>query len=105
MRRDRGRSLTCRPSLLPLHAGGSVEGGAGPTDEGKNVTIAELYTAAVEADEKFHAELIRAYGESEAGVARYLYTHADAGVQQAASLHLAACAALNAAFEALRAAS
>lgn len=69
------------------------------------MTIAELYTAAVEADEKFHAELIRAYGEREAVVARYLYTHADAGVQQAASLHLAACAALNAAFEAHRAAN
>ena len=67
--------------------------------------LAELYAAAVEADEKFHAELVRAYGEREAGVARYLYTHADAGVQQAASLHLAACAALNAAFEAPRAAS
>lgn len=94
------------PPLAPAALrGGSAEGGAGPTDEGKNVTIAELYTAAVEADEKFHAELIRAYGEREAGVARYLYTHADAGVQQAASLHLAACAALNAAFEAPRAAS
>ena len=64
-----------------------------------------LAPAAPRGGSKFHAELIRAYGEREAGVARYLYTHADAGVQQAASLHLAACAALNAAFEAPRAAS
>lgn len=49
------------------------------------MTIAELYTAAVEADEKFHAELIRAYGEREAGVARYLYTHADARVNLCAA--------------------
>jgi hypothetical protein len=47
-------------------------------------TLHALYRAAIAADNDFQAELVRAYGASNAGQARYRYTHADARVTEAA---------------------
>lgn len=50
-----------------------------------------LYTAAVQADQKFEAELVRAYGKGAASMRRYQFApHVDAAVQAALVVKLAA---------------
>ena len=50
------------------------------TQSTSKATGYDLYYAALDADERFHNELVRVYGKTNAGDARYKATHTDAGV-------------------------
>jgi hypothetical protein len=67
--------------------------------------VQQARVKAQQADDAYHAELVRVYGASKAGDARYKYQHEDAAVQAAGdAYHDAADALHNAVLELRRAA-
>src|SRR5690606_36947881 len=57
--------------------------------------VANAFKAAMEADELFQKELVRVYGERNAGDARYMQKHDDDAVQEAKENYVAASDALH----------